>query len=102
LKERTPTELEVFGCNWKEWANGIANSEFMRVAISGGRPRVAEALAMMTVMVITDAQRFVAEGNYVQSIQLLNCLKRLIANPEELMGLVTMSGEPPENDSVIH
>lgn len=102
MKERTPTELEVFGCDWKEWADGIANSEFMKVAIAGGRPQIAEALAMLTIMVITEAQRFIAEGNQIQSVQLLNCLKRLIANPEEFIGLVTMGGEPPNDDSVIH
>lgn len=97
-----PTDLEIFGCDWKEWANGIANSEFMKVAVEGGRSQVAEALAMVTVLVITEAQRFVAEGSYTKSVQLLNCLKRLICNPEEFMSLIEADVRPPSDDSVIH
>lgn len=95
------TELDVFGCDWNEWAVGIANSEFMKEAQKHGKAGIAEGLAMITVLTITEAQRMVAEQHYRSSVQLLNCLKRMIVEPDKFFALIGADELPP-NDQVKH
>lgn len=101
-EESGVTELDVFGCDWNEWASGIAETEFIRVAANLGKRELAEALAMVTVLVITEAQRLVAEGKLKQSVQMLNCLKKLIVDPDEFFSKVVIAEATSGDQSVKH
>lgn len=96
------TELDLFGCNWNEWATGIAETEFIQVAANQGKRQLAEALAMVTVLTITEAQRLVVEGQLKQSVQLLNCLKKLIIDPDEFFSKVVIAEATSGDQSVKH
>ena len=88
MSEPEVTEEDVFGCNWEEWASGIAETQFVQEAAKQGKPKLAEALAVITVMVITESQRMIAEEKLLESVQLLNCLKRLITSPGDFFSML--------------
>ena len=101
MSENQITERDVFGCDWNEWAIGIANTDLMKEARKHGKAAIAECLAMITVLIITEAQRLVAEQHYRGSVQLLNCLKRVIVEPDEFFELIGADEAPP-SDQVRH